>query len=241
MVTTNTFPPGESKKPDTITEIEALQVLSLFDAGKIVLVDVRETVEYEADHIPGSLLCPLSTFDPNLFPRFPGKPVVIHCAVGKRSAAACKQLLKSRYEGDVLNLTGGIRAWNAAGYPTETQADLPKEVPFLLEPQPDRKTSKLQAGKQHPGQILLSEFIIPFSLTLKELADEIGVPASRISAIVRGNRSVTPETAIRLARYLCTTDEFWLRLQNIYDLEKARRKHRIKINKEVAPRRISGK
>ena len=229
MVSSNIFPPGARKKSNTIIEIAPIKVVSFFDAGKIVLVDVRETVEYEADHIPGSLLCPLSTFDPDLFPCFPGKPVVIHCAVGKRSAVACKQLIQSGYKGDVLNMAGGIGAWKAAGYPTEAQADQPTEVPFLIEPQPDRKTSNSQAGKQHPGQVLLSEFIIPFGLTLKRLADEIGVPASRISAIVRGNRSVTPETALRLARYLCTTDEFWLRLQNIYDLEKARRKHRIKI------------
>ena len=139
MVSANTFPANTRKNPITITEIEPSQVLSSFDTGKIVLVDVRETVEYEADHIPGSLLCPLSTFDPDLFPRFPGKPVVIHCAVGKRSAAACKQLFQSGYEGDVLNMAGGIGAWKAAGCPTDTQADQPKEVPSLLGAQQDRK------------------------------------------------------------------------------------------------------
>ena len=118
MVSRNTFPPKMGEDHNSVIEIEPFQVLSLFDSGKIVLVDVRETVEYEADHIPGSLLCPLSTFEADLFPRFPGKPVVIHCAVGKRSAVACKQLIQSDYEGEVLNMAGGIDAWKAAGCPT---------------------------------------------------------------------------------------------------------------------------
>ena len=77
----------------------------------------------------------------------------------------------------------------------------------------------------------------PFGLSAKGLALEIGVPASRISAIVRGARRVTPETALRLARHLCTTDEFWLRLQSAHDLEIARRDHGAAVTQQVKPRR----
>ena len=201
-----------------------------------MLVDVRETIEYETDHIPGALLCPLSTFQADLFPRFPGKGVVLHCAVGKRSAAACKQLRQAGYAGEVLNMAGGINAWKAFGYPTEVQSEERKKIPFIEGSSPKHEPPVLDAGA-HPGLILQSEFMVPFGLTSKALAAEIRVPASRISAVVRGNRRITPETALRLARYLCTTEEFWMRLQAAHDLENSRREHGKRINTEVNPRR----
>ena len=222
--------------PTVINEIDSCTVLAGLDAGDVVLVDVRETVEYEAEHIPGPLLCPLSTFEPELFPSFPGKRVIIHCAVGKRSAAACKQLQQAGYGQAVLNLAGGIGEWKAAGCPTEVQPEDRKDIPFLEGAAPQLEIAPLQAGA-HPGHILLSEFMTPFGLSAKGLALEIGVPASRISAIVRGARRVTPETALRLARHLCTTDEFWLRLQSAHDLEIARRDHGAAVTQQVKPRR----
>jgi addiction module HigA family antidote len=222
--------------PAIITEIDSCSVLAGLDAGDVVLVDVRETVEYEAEHIPGAMLCPLSTFEPELFPKFPGKQVIIHCAVGKRSAAACKQLQQAGYAQAVLNLAGGIGEWKAAGCPTEVQPEDRKDIPFLEGAEPQADASPLQAGA-HPGHILRSEFMAPFGLSAKSLAIETGVPASRISAIVRGARRITPETALRLARHLCTTEEFWLRLQSAHDLEIARREHGVAVNQQVKPRR----
>lgn len=100
-----------------IAEAEAGNVFQWLKSGEAVLVDVRETDEYASEHISGSILSPLSMFEPNLFPKFAGKRVVVVCAVGKRSAAAAKQLSKVGY-GEVINLTGGLRAWKDAGCPT---------------------------------------------------------------------------------------------------------------------------
>lgn len=225
-----------SSEPAPIIEVDPCTVLAWLDAGDTVLVDVRETVEYEAEHIPSALLCPLSTFEPELFPRFPGKRVVIHCAVGKRSAAACKQLQGIGYPNELRNLAGGIGAWKAAGCPTEVQPEDRKNIPFLTGAQPGKDSAPLQAGV-HPGQVLRSEFLAPFGLSATRLAAEIGVPASRVSAILRGERAVTAETALRLARHFCTTDEFWLRLQSAHDLETARHRHGARVAREVQPRR----
>ncbi len=87
--------------------------------NKAILVDVRETSEYEQEHIPGSLLVPLSCFEADVFPKFESKILVLHCAVGKRSAAAAKQLIISGYPYEIVNMEGGIRSWKNAGLNTE--------------------------------------------------------------------------------------------------------------------------
>src|SRR5512146_1139275 len=73
----------------------------------------------------------------------------------------------------------------------------------------------------HPGEVLLEEFIKPMELSQNRLALEIGVHARRINEIVLGKRSVTADTALRLARYFGTSPQFWLGLQNDYDLDVA--------------------
>ena len=78
----------------TAIEVDADTVNSWLDGQQAVLVDVRETTEYEQEHIPGSVLVPLSVLDPERFPWITAKKLVFHCAVGKRSAAAAKQLMK---------------------------------------------------------------------------------------------------------------------------------------------------
>ncbi|OLO08358.1 addiction module antidote protein, HigA family [Salinicola sp. MH3R3-1] len=75
----------------------------------------------------------------------------------------------------------------------------------------------------HPGEILLEEFIEPMGLTKNALATSIGVPATRIGEITRGTRSITADTDLRLSIYFGTSQGYWLRLQNAYDLEEARR------------------
>lgn len=70
-----------------------------------------------------------------------------------------------------------------------------------------------------PGEILLEEYLLPLGISQYRLAAEIRVPAPRITEIVHGRRSITADTALRLARYLGTSDRFWLNLQTRYDLE----------------------
>lgn len=71
----------------------------------------------------------------------------------------------------------------------------------------------------HPGEILLEEFLKPLELSQYRLAKDISVSPRRINEIVHGKRSISADTALRLARYFETTDRFWLNLQTGYDLE----------------------
>lgn len=77
----------------------------------------------------------------------------------------------------------------------------------------------------HPGEILMEDFIEPMGLTKNALATRIGVPATRIGEIVRGARAITADTDIRLSRFFGTSEGYWLRLQNAYDIEQAKRDH----------------
>jgi len=85
----------------------------------------------------------------------------------------------------------------------------------------------------HPGEVLLEDFIKPLGLSQYRVAKDIGVPTLRISQIVRGQRSITADTALRLARYFGTSAAVWLRLQARYDLEIAETKMAKRINREV--------
>ncbi len=76
----------------------------------------------------------------------------------------------------------------------------------------------------HPGEILLEDFLKPLGISQNKVGLAIGMPAPSINAIVNGRRSITPETALRLGRYLKTGPEVWLNLQREYDLRIARRK-----------------
>ena len=71
----------------------------------------------------------------------------------------------------------------------------------------------------HPGEILLEEFLTPLGISQYRLAQAIAVPPRRINEIVHGKRGISPDTALRLARALDTTDRFWMNLQTRYDLD----------------------
>jgi len=71
----------------------------------------------------------------------------------------------------------------------------------------------------HPGEVLQEEFLKPLGISQYRLAKNLNVPARRINEIVQGKRSISADTALRLARYFGTTDRFWLNLQARYDLE----------------------
>ena len=75
--------------------------------------------------------------------------------------------------------------------------------------------------RTHPGEVLNEEYLLPLELSARQLADAIGVPANRISDIVRERRGVTADTAIRLGRYFGTDPRFWLNMQQGYELSKA--------------------
>lgn len=90
----------------------------------------------------------------------------------------------------------------------------------------------------HPGEVLLEDFMKPLGLTQYRLAKDIGVPALRISQIVRGQRSITADTALRLARYFGTSPNVWLNLQAAYDLEVAQRQTGKRIEREVKARSL---
>ena len=70
-----------------------------------------------------------------------------------------------------------------------------------------------------PGEILSEEFLIPMQITAYRLAKDIGIPQTRVSEILKGNRRVTADTALRLSKYFGTTAKFWLGLQNDFDIE----------------------
>lgn len=87
----------------------------------------------------------------------------------------------------------------------------------------------------HPGEIL-GETLDDLGLSMNRLAQAIHVPANRISAIVAGKRSITGETALRLARYFSTSPAYWMNLQARFDLESARDAWEAKVKAEIRPR-----
>jgi antitoxin HigA-1 len=74
----------------------------------------------------------------------------------------------------------------------------------------------------HPGEVLAEDFLEPLGLSQYRLAKGINVPPRRINEIVHGTRAITADTALRLARFFGTSEQFWLNLQNRYDLERER-------------------
>jgi antitoxin HigA-1 len=88
----------------------------------------------------------------------------------------------------------------------------------------------------HPGEVLSDEFLGPLGMSVNALATALRVPATRIGAIVKGERSVTADTALRLARFFDTSPEFWMNLQAMHDLTRARQESGKTIERDVRPR-----
>jgi len=74
----------------------------------------------------------------------------------------------------------------------------------------------------HPGEVLQEEFLVPLNITAYRLAKDLSIPQTRVSEILKGNRRITADTALRLSKYFGTTPKFWLGLQDDYDLEEER-------------------
>ncbi len=89
----------------------------------------------------------------------------------------------------------------------------------------------------HPGEILLEEYLKPLGISQNQLGRDLNVPAQRVNDIVRGQRAITVDTALRLARYFHTSPRFWLNLQSRYDLEVAQETRLVeRVIKEVRER-----
>jgi addiction module HigA family antidote len=93
---------------------------------------------------------------------------------------------------------------------------------------PDRVTT-------HPGEVLSEEFLQPLGMSVNALAMALRVTATRIGAIIEGERSVSADTALRLARFFQTSPEFWMGLQAMHDLTKVRKEHSRTIEHDVHP------
>jgi addiction module HigA family antidote len=93
---------------------------------------------------------------------------------------------------------------------------------------------KKKAPPIHPGEILLEEYLEPLGVSQYRLAKEISVPPRRINEIVHGKRSITADTALRLARYFGTSERFWINLQTHYDLEVEKDRLADRLEEEVA-------
>jgi rhodanese-related sulfurtransferase len=110
---------GKGKNRVQHREITAGQLGEMVRAGQVLVVDVRETDEFAAGHIPGAVNMPLSTFQPSKLPDPHGKTLVLNCLGGKRSAMALEKCGLAQAAVDT-HLAGGFGAWQAAGLPVES-------------------------------------------------------------------------------------------------------------------------
>ena len=215
-----------------LKEVKVEIVAKWLSSGQALLVDVRETSEFEQEHIPGAMLVPLSMLDPETFPRINIKKLVLHCAVGTRSAAAAKMLVKAGHI-PPINMVGGIKAWREAGLGTEIfdgPPIMPEQKPVLL-------ADRTKVTNVSPGRVLVSEFIKPLGLSQQELASDIGLSANHIAEIISAEREIDADTAFRLARYFSTDEDFWMNLQMAYDLNKAKIRHGDEIVRTITPQK----
>jgi addiction module HigA family antidote len=84
----------------------------------------------------------------------------------------------------------------------------------------------------HPGEILLEEFLIPLEITAYRLSKDLKIPQTRISEILKGNRKITANTALRLSQYFGNSAKFWLGIQNDFDIEEEQ-KHKLEELKSI--------
>ena len=113
--------------PVTVSEVDAATVQRWLDEDKAVLIDVREPMEYNREHIIGARLMPLSDLDAADFTRDAGKIAVCHCRTGNRSAKAAARIVASGFK-EVYSLKGGIEAWKQAGLPVHLNRKAPIDI-----------------------------------------------------------------------------------------------------------------
>jgi rhodanese-related sulfurtransferase len=109
---------------DRLKTIDPSSLNTLLSQQAVTLVDVREPAEHAGEKIPGSILVPLSKFDPNRVPFDDNKTTVLYCRTGNRSAQAAQKLFAAGMN-EVTHLEGGLSAWVQAGYPTQVNKNAP--------------------------------------------------------------------------------------------------------------------
>ncbi len=82
----------------------------------------------------------------------------------------------------------------------------------------------------HPGEVLNEEFLLPLEISAYKLSKDIGIPQTRVSAIVKGNRRITADTALRLSKYFGNSAKFWLGLQDDFDIEEEENQKKAELN-----------
>jgi antitoxin HigA-1 len=87
----------------------------------------------------------------------------------------------------------------------------------------------------HPGETIKEDYLVPLEMSVNALSKALGIGAARLNEIVRGERGISADTALRLGRYFNTTPDFWLGLQLEFDLRTARRKAGAQIEKQIKP------
>ena len=107
---TTTFQPAPEP-----TEVDAATAHRWIENGEALLLDIRETDEFEMERIPGAVLLPGSVLQPQSFPKIPGLKIVLICLVGRRSLTIAERLLRAGFA-EVYSLAGGTMAWRAAGF-----------------------------------------------------------------------------------------------------------------------------
>ncbi|MGF1541053.1 MAG: rhodanese-like domain-containing protein [Pleurocapsa sp.] len=110
--------------PKVLQTIDATTLKQWLDRKSVTLVDVREPAEYAGEHLPNSILVPLSKFDPNQIPVARNKTLVLYCRSSNRSAQAAQKLFAAGFE-EVTHLGGGIEEWKQKGYPTIINRNAP--------------------------------------------------------------------------------------------------------------------
>lgn len=115
-----------SQLKDRLETIDVATLKLLLDHDRVLLLDVRERAEYVGEHIPGAILFPLSTFDPQRVP-VTNKKLVLQCQSGNRSSQAAQKLFAAGIE-PVTHLEGGLNAWKQAGYPTNVNKKAPISI-----------------------------------------------------------------------------------------------------------------
>jgi len=91
----------------------------------------------------------------------------------------------------------------------------------------------------YPGETIKEDYLVPLGMSVNQLANALGIGAARTNEIVRAERGITADTALRLARYFGTSPEFWLNLQSLYDRRLAERKALAKIRREITPLQVA--
>jgi addiction module HigA family antidote len=97
----------------------------------------------------------------------------------------------------------------------------------------------IQRKPVHPGEMLREEFLVPLELSANRLAIELRVPVTRITEILNGRRAISAGTALRLERYFGMSADFWLTLQQNYDLQTVRQQEGKRIADEIRPRKTA--